>query len=127
MTEKLDIKIEPSWKESLTPILTEPYMHDLRNTVRGYYEDSTKHIYPEPKNLFRAFDTCPFDKVAVVILGQDPYHGVGQAHGLSFSVPEGKNPPPSLQNIFKEIKDDIGTDPPPHGNLTRWQHRVYFC
>lgn len=126
MTEKLDIKIEPSWKESLTPILTEPYMHDLRNTVRGYYEDPTKHIYPKPKNLFHAFDTCPFDKVAVVILGQDPYHGVGQAHGLSFSVPEGKNPPPSLQNIFKEIKDDIGSDPPPHGDLTRWATQGVF-
>ena len=125
MTEK-SIQIEPSWKETLTPIFTEPYMDNLRSTIRNYYEDPTKQIYPEPKNLFNAFNTCPFEKVSVVILGQDPYHGTGQAHGLSFSVPEGKNPPPSLQNIFKEIKDDIGTDQPSHGDLTRWATQGVF-
>ena len=72
MTEKLDIKIEQSWKENLTPILAEPYMHGLRDVVRQQYQDPTKTIYPEPKNLFNAFDSCPFDKVSVVILGQDP-------------------------------------------------------
>ena len=126
MTEKLDIKIEQSWKENLTPILTEPYMQNLRHVVRQHYQDPSKTIYPEPKNLFNAFDSCPFDKVAVIILGQDPYHGVGQAHGLSFSVPQGKNPPPSLQNIFKEIQNDIGTTPPEHGDLTHWATQGVF-
>ena len=120
MTEKLDIKIERSWKKSLTPILTEPYMQDLRNTVRQCYQDPNKTIYPEPKKLFNAFDSCPFDKVSVIILGQDPYHGEGQAHGLCFSVPQEKRPPPSLQNIFKEIQNDVGSISPEHGDLTRW-------
>ena len=126
MTEKSDIKIEPSWKENLAPILTEPYMRDLRDTVRQQYQDPTKTIYPEPKNLFNAFDSCPFDKVAVVILGQDPYHGIGQAHGLCFSVPEGTRSPPSLQNIFKEIESDLGTTPPLNGDLTRWAAQGVF-
>ena len=126
MTEKLDIKIEQSWKENLTSILTEPYIQDLRSTVRQYYQDPNTAIYPEPKNLFNAFDSCPFSETAVVILGQDPYHGIGQAHGLCFSVPEGKSAPPSLQNIFKEIQDDIGTPPPPHGDLTRWATQGVF-
>ncbi len=126
MTEKSDIKIEPSWKENLAPILAEPYMRDLRDTVRQRYQDPTKAIYPDPKNLFNAFDSCPFDKVAVVILGQDPYHGIGQAHGLCFSVPEGTNSPPSLQNIFKEIQSDLGTTPPPNGDLTRWAAQGVF-
>lgn len=126
MTEKSDIKIEQSWKKNLTPILAEPYMQDLRNTVRQYYQNPNKTIYPEPKNLFNAFDSCPFDKVAVVILGQDPYHGEGQAHGLCFSVPQGKYPPPSLKNIFKEIQSDIGTAPPSHGDLSDWAAQGVF-
>lgn len=126
MTEKSDIKIEPSWRENLAPIFTEPYMRDLRDTVRQRYQDPEKTIYPEPKNLFNAFDSCPFDKVAVVILGQDPYHGIGQAHGLCFSVPEGTHSPPSLQNIFKEIQSDLGTAPPPNGDLTRWAAQGVF-
>ncbi|MCY4577330.1 MAG: uracil-DNA glycosylase [Candidatus Kaiserbacteria bacterium] len=126
MTEKLDIKIEQSWKENLTPILTKPYVQDLRNTVRQHYQNLSKTIYPEPKNLFNAFDSCPFNKVAIVILGQDPYHGTGQAHGLCFSVPEGVHSPPSLQNIFKEIQDDIGTPPPSDGDLTRWATQGVF-
>ena len=126
MTEKLEIKIEPSWKENLSEILSEPYMHELRDAVREQYTNPIKKIYPEPKNLFNAFDSCPFNKVAVVILGQDPYHGHGQAHGLCFSVPEGKSVPPSLQNIFKEIKEDTGINPPQHGNLTRWATQGVF-
>ena len=126
MTEKLNIKIEPSWKENLAPILSESYMQDLRDVVRKNYQDPSKVIYPEPKKIFNAFDSCPFKEVAVVILGQDPYHGEGQAHGLSFSVPQGKHPPPSLQNIFKEIQEDIGTAPPEHGNLTRWATQGVF-
>lgn len=126
MTEKLDIHIEPSWKEKLSPILTEEYLHTLRDTVRSFYENRTKRVYPEPKNLFRAFDLCPFNTVSVVILGQDPYHGAGQAHGLSFSVPEGTTPPPSLQNIFKEIQGDIGSDSPANGDLTRWAQQGVF-
>ena len=126
MTEKLNIQIEESWKENLTPILAEPYIQDLRNAVRQYYQDLNTVVYPEPKNLFNAFDSCPFNEVAVVILGQDPYHGVGQAHGLCFSVPEGMASPPSLQNIFKEIQDDIGTPPPTHGDLSRWATQGVF-
>ena len=126
MTEKSDIKIEISWKENLTPIFNESYMHSLRDTVRQQYQNPAKTIYPEPKNLFNAFDSCPFNKVSVVILGQDPYHGVGQAHGLCFSVPEGVHSPPSLQNIFKEIQSDIGTTPPPNGDLARWAAQGVF-
>ncbi len=101
-------------------------MHELRKKVRVLYQDSTKHIYPQPQHLFNAFDTCPFTDVRVVILGQDPYHGAGQAHGLCFSVPEGKSMPPSLQNIFKEIQSDIGTAVPAHGDLTRWAKQGVF-
>lgn len=126
MTEKSDIQIEQSWKENLTPILSEPYIQGLRSVVRQQYQDPNKIIYPEPKNLFNAFDSCPFDAVSVVILGQDPYHGPGQAHGLSFSVPQGKYPPPSLQNIFKEIQSDAGTEPPKHGDLSRWATQGVF-
>ena len=126
MTEKLNIKVEPSWEENLAQILIEPYMHELRDIVRQRYQEPTKTVYPEPKNLFNAFDSCPFNKVTVVILGQDPYHGTGQAHGLCFSVPEGVNSPPSLQNIFKEIQDDLGTPPPQNGDLTRWAEQGVF-
>ena len=126
MTEKSDIKIEESWRKNLTPMLAKPYMQNLRSAVRQYYQDPSKIIYPEPKNLFNAFDSCPFDTVAVVILGQDPYHGEGQAHGLSFSVPQGKRQPPSLQNIFKEIQSDTGTTPPDHGDLTHWANQGVF-
>ena len=126
MTEKLEIKIEQSWKDNLTPILDESYMRELRDMVRGHYQDPSIVIYPEPKNLFNAFNSCPFDKVSVVILGQDPYHGIGQAHGLCFSVPEGVRSPPSLQNIFKEIRDDVGTPPPQNGDLTRWATQGVF-
>ena len=126
MTEKLDITIEEGWRDALSDILSEEYMHSLSDTVRSLYTDPSKQIYPPPKQIFNAFDSCPFDTVSVVILGQDPYHGHGQAHGLSFSVPDGKSPPPSLQNIFKEIQDDIGTPPPSGGNLTHWAQQGVF-
>ena len=114
----MDVKIESSWKTALAAEFEKPYFADLSQAVREAYIART--VYPAPKNVFNAFALCPFDKVKVVILGQDPYHGPGQAHGLSFSVPDGINTPPSLQNIYKEIKDDIGTDVPASGNLERW-------
>ena len=126
MTETSNINIEQSWKEHLQPLLEEEYMHELRKKVREFYQDPTRPIYPQPKHLFNAFDTCPFTDVRIVILGQDPYHGAGQAHGLCFSVPEGKNMPPSLKNIFKEIQDDVGVSIPTHGDLTRWAEQGVF-
>ena len=126
MTGTSDIAIEQSWKERLTPLFEREYMNTLRKTVREFYQNPGKRIYPAPRHLFNAFDSCPFDTVKVVILGQDPYHGRGQAHGLSFSVPEGITPPPSLKNIFKEIADDTGTAAPAHGDLTRWTHQGVF-
>ena len=95
-----------------------PYFGSLVEFVRGAYK--SHRVYPRAKEIFRAFELCPFDNVRVVILGQDPYHGAGQAHGLCFSVPEGVAMPPSLVNIFKEIKGDIGRPFPSHGDLTRW-------
>lgn len=126
MTTTPSITIEQSWKENLQPILEKPYITDLRNKVRALYQDPTKQIHPQPKNLFGAFNNCPFTDVRVVILGQDPYHGNGQAHGLCFSVPEEKRTPPSLQNIFKEVQDDVGGNLPTHGNLTRWAQQGIF-
>lgn len=100
------VQIEPSWKRVLLEEFEKPYFRTLRTFVRNEYE--TKRVFPPPKAVFAAFDLCPFDDVRVVILGQDPYHGERQAHGLAFSVPQGVRPPPSLQNVFKEIKADIG-------------------
>lgn len=111
----MDIKIEPSWKEALKDEFEKPYFKELAEFVRGEYLSGK--VFPPPKFIFNAFALCPFDKVKVVILGQDPYHGVGQAHGLSFSVPENVGIPPSLQNIYKEIVDDIGGKMPTNGNL----------
>jgi uracil-DNA glycosylase len=115
----MDVKIEQSWKAALEVEFGKPYFEELAQFVKNEYKDKT--IYPPPKNIFRAFDLCPFDKVEVVILGQDPYHGAGQANGLSFAVGEGVRPPPSLQNIFKEIESDLGK-PVVHtsGDLSRW-------
>ena len=126
MTVTSDINIEQSWKENLQSLLKEEYFVALRKRVREFYQDPAVRVYPQPQDLFSAFDNCPFDQVRVVILGQDPYHGPGQAHGLSFSVPEGKRVPPSLDNIFKEIKSDVGTDSPEHGNLIRWAKQGVF-
>lgn len=112
------VQIETSWKEALAEEFDKPYFKELSETVRKAYVSSS--VFPPPKLVFNAFAHCPFQNVKVVILGQDPYHGAGQAHGLSFSVPDGVAVPPSLQNIYKEIKDDIGVDIPPSGNLERW-------
>ncbi len=114
----MDLKIEPSWQEALTEEFEKPYFNELTETVKQAYLNEV--IYPHPKNIFSAFSFCTFDKVKVVILGQDPYHGTGQAHGLSFSVPDGIKTPPSLQNIYKELKSDIGKEIPTHGNLEHW-------
>jgi uracil-DNA glycosylase len=115
----MDVKIEPSWKEALIEEFGKPYFEDLTHFVREQYKKTT--VYPAPKHIFRVFDLCPFNTVEVVILGQDPYHGAGQANGLSFAVSEGVRPPPSLQNIFKEIESDLGK-PLVHksGDLSRW-------
>lgn len=114
----MDVKIEQSWKQQLQDEFEKPYFIQLTEFVRSEYQ--TQKIYPPAKLIFNAFDQCPFDQVKVVILGQDPYHGPGQAHGLCFSVNDGVDFPPSLRNIFKEIKDDTGAPIPASGNLTRW-------
>jgi len=114
----MDVRIEESWKEQLQEEFDKDYFIRLTDFVREEY--STKKIFPPAKLIFNAFDHTPFDKVKVVILGQDPYHNDGQAHGLSFSVNDGVRIPPSLVNIFKEINDDLGIPVPRSGNLTRW-------
>ena len=106
----MEVKIEPSWKEALIEEFGKPYFATLSQFVREEYKKT--RVYPPAKHIFRAFDLCPFNTVEVVILGQDPYHGVGQANGLSFAVGEGVRPPPSLQNIFKEIESDLGPTSP---------------
>lgn len=113
-----EVKIGGGWKEKLKEEFGKPYFKELTDFVRGEYQKTS--IYPEPKNIFRAFDLCPFDGVKVVILGQDPYHGKGQANGLCFAVNPGVRPPPSLQNIFKEIEDDLGHEVSHDTDLSRW-------
>lgn len=113
------IRLEPSWKKSVGEYLEQPRMQALAEFLRAE-KAAGKTIYPPGPQIFAALDATPFDKVKVVILGQDPYHGPGQAHGLSFSVPSGVDAPPSLQNIFKEIERDLGIPRPPHGNLASW-------
>ncbi len=114
----MDVKIAPDWKALLEEEFSKPYFEELTRFVKEEY--ATRRIYPRGSNIFRAFDKCPLDKLKVVIIGQDPYHGPGQAHGLCFSVAEGVPHPPSLQNIFKEVAADIGTPIPASGNLDRW-------
>ena len=114
----MDVKIEQSWKKALAEEFEKPYFKELAEFVRKEYKAGA--VYPPPKLLFNAFNLCPFDKVRVVILGQDPYHGRGQAHGLCFSVPDGVAMPPSLQNICKEISADLGLPMPKSGNLEHW-------
>ena len=114
----MNVRIEESWKQKLTPEFEKDYFIKLTEFVRAEY--ASKTIYPPAKQIFNAFDHCPFDDVKVVIIGQDPYHGPGQAHGLCFSVAEGVPNPPSLQNIFKEILSDLGKPMPANGDLTRW-------
>jgi uracil-DNA glycosylase len=113
------IDLEPSWREQLADQFRQPYMQDLRNFLREE-KRAGKQIYPASSNWFNAFRMTPFDAVRVVILGQDPYHGPGQAHGLCFSVPRGIEIPPSLRNIFLELKRDLGLEPPTHGCLESW-------
>jgi uracil-DNA glycosylase len=112
------VRIETSWERRLHGEFEKDYFARLTQFVRSEYATTT--VYPPGKLIFNAFDLCPFDKVKVVIIGQDPYHGPGQAHGLCFSVNEGIPFPPSLRNIFKEIQDDLGTPVPASGDLTRW-------
>ena len=114
----MNVQIEPSWKEHLQVEFDKPYFTQLTQTVRQEYGQYV--CYPPGSLIFNAFNLCPFEKVKVVIIGQDPYHEPGQAHGLSFSVQDGIGFPPSLQNIFKEIHDDLGTPIPTSGDLSRW-------
>lgn len=114
----MDVKIDASWKRVLQDEFEKPYFAQLTNFVRNEYK--TKKIFPPGNMIFSAFDHCPFDKVKVVIIGQDPYHNDGQAHGLCFSVNTGVDFPPSLINIFKEIERDLGKPTPTSGNLERW-------
>jgi uracil-DNA glycosylase len=112
------VEIEQSWKEVLKDEFEKEYFKMLSNAVREAYLATT--IFPPPQLVFNAFTQCSFDEVKVVILGQDPYHGEGQAHGLSFSVQDGTKIPPSLQNIYKELSTDLGLAIPHSGNLERW-------
>jgi uracil-DNA glycosylase len=113
------IQLEPSWKKHVGDYLLRPDMQALAEFLRSE-KAKGKRIYPRGRNIFAALEATPFDQVKVVILGQDPYHGAGQAHGLCFSVPPGVDAPPSLQNIFKEIERDLGIPRPSHGCLTSW-------
>jgi uracil-DNA glycosylase len=112
------IDIHPSWKNVLSEEFDKPYFTDLVAFVKSEY--ATKRCFPKDSQIFSAFDWCPFEDVKIVIIGQDPYHGMGQANGLCFSVNDGVPFPPSLQNIFKEIENDLGTPFPTSGNLERW-------
>ncbi len=114
----MNVDIHPSWKAVLEPEFEKPYFKELAAFVRQEYSNHT--CYPKGKHIFKAFDLCTFDDIKVVILGQDPYHGPGQAHGLCFSVPEGVAMPPSLINIFREIESDLEKPFPASGNLERW-------
>lgn len=119
-----DVKIEKSWKSALTGEFNQDYWKELTEYVREQYKSKT--VYPPPKKVFRAFDLCPLEKVKVVIVGQDPYHGPHQANGLCFAVEEGITLPPSLKNIYKEIHSDLGIDPLPSGDLSRWASQGAF-
>ena len=114
----MNVRIDPTWREALADQWNMPYFESLTDFVRERYRTAT--VYPPASKIFAAFDACPFDKVKVVILGQDPYHGPGQANGLCFSVSPGVAMPPSLINIFKEIESDLGKPMPADGNLERW-------
>lgn len=114
----MEVKIEQSWKVALSDEFKKSYFTTLTNFVKSEYK--TTRVYPPGNLIFNAFDQCPFDKLKVVILGQDPYHGPGQAHGLCFSVNDGIAFPPSLRNIFKELNNDLGKAIPKSGNLSEW-------
>lgn len=125
MTSKKPIDLHPSWLAHLAPEFELPYMKHLKQFLLEE-KQAGKVIYPESKNIFNAFNSTPLDKVEVVILGQDPYHGPNQAHGLCFSVQPGVQTPPSLQNIFKEIKRDLGFPIPNNGYLQSWANQGVF-
>ena len=114
----MEVRIEPTWKILLDDEFEKEYFKNLVAFVKTEYQQH--RIYPPGSQIFNAFDFCPLDQTKVVIIGQDPYHGPGQANGLCFSVAEGVRMPPSLVNIFKELKDDLGVDIPPHGSLEKW-------
>ena len=118
----MNVKIEQSWKNALSAEFDKDYFIKLTDFVRGEYL-SGKTVYPEPQNIFNAFNLCPLDKVRVVIIGQDPYHEPGQAHGLCFSVLPPTPNPPSLQNIYKEIESDLGRKSVTNGDLTHWANQ----
>ncbi len=120
----MNVKIESSWKTRLNDEFEKPYFQALTDFVKQEY--ATKQIFPPGRLIFNAFDSCAFDEVKVVILGQDPYHGLGQAHGLCFSVNDGIDLPPSLQNIYKEIASDMSVTPYNSGNLERWAKQGVF-
>ena len=121
----MDVKIEESWKNVLEHEFSSPYFVNLSKTVRSAYL-GIEPVYPPPQHIFNAFTLCPFNAVKVVIIGQDPYHGVGQAHGLCFSVHDGVRVPPSLQNIYKELTSDLGIPIPTTGNLEHWAKQGVF-
>ncbi len=114
----MEVKIEAGWKEKLREEFEKEYFTALTAFVKEEYR--TKQVFPPGNKIFNAFDLCPFDRVRVVIIGQDPYHNIGQAHGLCFSVTDGTDFPPSLVNIFKELNRDLGVPVPRSGNLERW-------
>ena len=114
----MNVRIDESWRQVLQPEFDKPYFELLTDFVRQAYR--TTQCFPPAGQIFRAFDLCPFDKVRVVIIGQDPYHDVNQAHGLCFSVQDGVRIPPSLENIYKELNRDLGKPIPTSGNLTYW-------
>ncbi len=118
MRESGSVRMESSWKRALQSEFALPYWRILSDFVKDEYLHAV--VYPPPKLIFNAFDRCPFDRVKVVVLGQDPYHGPGQAQGLCFSVPKGVRVPPSLQNIYKELKSDLCVEVPQSGDLERW-------
>ena len=113
-----DVKIDETWKKALAAEFAKPYWETLTTSIRHQYSKDT--VYPPPRNIFRAFDLCPFDTVKVVIMGQDPYHGKNQANGLCFSVNDGITLPPSLKNVYQEICNDVGIVPSSSGDLSRW-------
>lgn len=118
----MNIKIESSWKNALRDEFEKPYFEKIVSFLKQE-KARGKIIYPEGKNIFAAFDHTPFDQVRVLLLGQDPYHGPNQAHGLCFSVQKGIKPPPSLNNIFKELQEDLNIEIPIHGDLTKWANQ----
>ena len=118
----VDVKMEPSWKAALAPEFAKPYFRSLIDGLKADIAGGAK-VYPPGPLIFEAFAKTPLDAVRVVILGQDPYHNPGEAMGLSFSVPRGVRVPPSLQNIYKELADDLGVEPARHGDLTAWAER----